>query len=399
MLDLLISIGLGIIFGIFTGLIPGIHVNLISLILLSVSPILLDYASPLALCSFIISMATTHSFIDFIPSTFLGAPDPDTALNVLPAHRMLMEGRAFSAVLLTMIGSLGALLLSIALVPLMMFLVRIIYPLLKSRIGWILLILMLFMIFRDEKRWKNLFVFVLAGVLGLSVLSISWLKDPLFPMLSGLFGTSLLLVSLFGETSIPPQKIIPHIDVKKMTVTKALLSSTFAGSLTAFFPGLGAAQGAVIAQQLNRDLEEKGFMILVGGINTVNFVLSLVTLYTIDKARNGAVIAVAELVPDVSLAALGIFAAAALLSGSLATIVGLRISRVFSRLMGRVNYKVMVKSVISFVVILVFWFSGPLGLLVLLVSTAVGILAGQLGVAKNHLMACLILPVILYFVL
>jgi TctA family transporter len=37
-------------------------------------------------------------------------------------------------------------------------------------------------------------------------------------------------------------------------------------------------------------------MILVGGLNTVNFVLSLVTFLVLDKARNGAVIAIKELI-------------------------------------------------------------------------------------------------------
>jgi putative membrane protein len=36
----------------------------------------------------------------------LGAPDESKALNVLPGHRMLMEGKGFEAVKLNVIGSL-----------------------------------------------------------------------------------------------------------------------------------------------------------------------------------------------------------------------------------------------------------------------------------------------------
>ena len=37
------------------------------------------------------------------------------------------------------------------------------------------------------------------------------------------------------------------------------------------FPGLGGAQGAVIAMQFAGNIGDHGFMILMGGINTVNF--------------------------------------------------------------------------------------------------------------------------------
>jgi len=118
-LQLLLAILCGILAGIFTGLIPGIHINLISLILLSLSPILLQYTNPITLCCFIIAMSVTHTFLDAVPSVFLGAPDADQALNVLPGHKLLLEGKGFEAVKLTVIGSLLSLILATALIPLL----------------------------------------------------------------------------------------------------------------------------------------------------------------------------------------------------------------------------------------------------------------------------------------
>jgi len=40
--------------------------------------------------------------------------------------------------------------------------------------------------------------------------------------------------------------------------------------------------------------------------------------------------------------------------------------------------------------------SGPLGIVILIVATAIGLSANSLHVQRNHLMGCIILPVILF---
>lgn len=397
--QILIAIALGVNAGVITGLIPGIHINLVSLILLSVSPLLLQYTSPIVLCCFIIAMSITHTFLDAIPSIFLGAPDADQALNVLPGHKLLLQGKGFEAVKLTVIGSLLCLLLAAILIPPMLCISRTIYPLMKGYIGYLLILIVVFMVLKDKKRLLNLIIFTMSGALGLIVLNMPALKDPLFPMLSGLFGTSMLVVSLTQKVRIPEQTFEETIDVEKKHIAQAVGAGTVAGSLTGFFPGLGPAQGAVLASQMTRKIGDYGFMILVGGINTVNFIFSLVTLYTIEKARNGAVIVVSKLLASYPLTALLVFVCAALLAGAAATFLALKLSRIFAKLISRIDYSLVILSVIALIACLVFYFSGMLGILVLIISTGVGIIPGLTGVARNHQMGCLILPVILFFVL
>src|SRR3990167_5074201 len=121
--EIIIAISLGCLMGIITGLTPGLHINLVALILFSISPILLGYTNVVAVASFIIAMSITHTFTDFISSTYLGAPADDTALAVLPAHRMLLEGMGHEAVKLTVIGSLLCLIIVVLLSPLLIFIV------------------------------------------------------------------------------------------------------------------------------------------------------------------------------------------------------------------------------------------------------------------------------------
>jgi len=400
-LEILAAVFIGILFGIFTGLIPGIHINLVSLLLLSISAYFLGFTSPLVLGVFIIAMSVTHTFLDTIPSIFLGAPDADTALSVLPGHRLLLKGMGYEAVKLTIIGSLLCLILTIIIIPFMIPFVPMAYNFIKPYIGWILLAVSVFMILKENglnKRFWGFYVFMISGILGLIVLNWPNLKQPLFPMLSGLFGLSVLIISLFQNVEIPKQRITEMIKVPKSKSIKAILGATFSGSLTGMFPGLGAAQAAILSMQLVGELGMYAFLILIGGINTVNFVFSLVTLYTLQKARNGAVVAVLEIVKSISLNELIIFMGSALLAGGIATFLALKITRLFSRFITKINYRKLVLGVISFIVILVFYFSSWSGLFILIVSTAIGIIPASMGVKRSLAMGCLMLPVILFFI-
>ncbi|MEK6949132.1 MAG: tripartite tricarboxylate transporter permease [Nanoarchaeota archaeon] len=401
-LEFLIACLLGILAGIFTGLTPGIHINLVSLLVVSSAAYLTNIFSFASLGVFIISMAITHTFLDTLPAIFLGAPESETALSVLPGHKLLLKGMGYEAVKLTIIGSLMSLLAALFLFPLFIFLVPRIYEGIQVYIGYFLIAIMAYMIFIEkgaDKKFWSFAVFMLSGILGLIVLTLPNLGQPLFPLLSGLFGISMLIVSLMQKTEIPKQNITDQINIPKKESIKAIGAATLTGSLASFFPGLGPAQAAVIGSQIVGSLENYAFLILVGGINTVNMAVSLVSLYTIEKARNGAVLAIMELLPSINLEILLLFIAATLFAGGIATFLALYLSKIFIKIMEKVNYSMLCISVISFVTILVFYFSSWAGLLILLVSTAIGIVPNIVNVKRSHSMGCLILPVILFFVL
>ena len=400
--EILIAVCLGVSAGIFTGLIPGFHINLISLLLVSLSGYFLGFTHPLILGVFIISMAVTHTFLDIIPSVFLGAPDSDTALAVLPGHRLLLKGMGYEAVKLATIGSLLCLCSTVIIIPFLIPVVPFIYSAIQDYIGWILITVVVFMVFKEtglDKKFWAMIVFFLSGVLGMIVLEMPKLEQPLFGMLSGLFGISILVISLFQKTEIPKQRITEHIILNKKDTLKVIGIGTFSGSLTALFPGLGAAQAAIIGSQLIKKIEEYSFIVLVGGINTVNFVFSLVTLFVLAKARNGAVLAVLEILKEIDLNGLVVFLCAALVAGGIATFLAMILTRIFAKWITKVNYQMLCILVILLIFFLVFYFSSFIGLFVLIVSTFIGMIPSFTGVKKSFAMGCLLLPVILFFVL
>src|SRR3989338_3062587 len=134
-IELLLGLCIGCLIGIFTGITPGVHINLVSVIILSLSPWLLQHVSPLTLALVIVGMTIVHTFLDSIPATFLGAPDSDEILSVLPGHKLLLDGKGYEAVTRTVIGTLAAAIVMIALTPVLIFGVNVLYPLVKEKMS------------------------------------------------------------------------------------------------------------------------------------------------------------------------------------------------------------------------------------------------------------------------
>src|SRR3989344_2824650 len=239
--EILVALLLGVLSGIFTGITPGIHVNLVSVLVLTFSPFLLRITSPLVLGGYIISLAITHTFLDVLPSIYLGAPDESQALGALPGHRMLIQGQGHQAVVYTTLGSLGSLMLSTLLFPLFIVAMMAIAPLLEGVIGYLLIVLVVYMIAREKQKWlKSLVLFLIAGCLGLLVFAIPNLKQPLFPLLSGLFGFSLLLMSLLQKSKIPKQDFSAPLAISKKNIVKSVGAASGMGFIAAFLPGFGS---------------------------------------------------------------------------------------------------------------------------------------------------------------
>ncbi|MBR9706380.1 hypothetical protein GOV14_05070 [Candidatus Pacearchaeota archaeon] len=416
---IILALFLGILAGTFTGLIPGIHINLITVILLGLSATLLSITTPLILVIFIVSMSITHTFIDYIPSIFLGAPDEDSFLSILPGHQLLLKGRAYPAVILTLYGSLTALLIILIFTPLFLYILPKVYPFL-SQIIWVILLIVSLYIILDEgglskkgfilnynKKLWALIIFILAGFLGITTLNLN-ISQPLLPLLTGLFGASSIILSIKHKTKVPKQKIIPlkEIRLNKKSAIKATIGSIIASPFTAFLPGLGASTAAVIGKSATRIKDQREFLFLLGAINTIVMGLSFITLYAVGKTRTGAAIAVSQLIPELTHINLIYIIAVILFSGIIAAVITILLSKLIAKNIHRFNYAKISLVVLGILFFLVFLLSdmlnligGLIGLIVFITATALGLFAIQLGIKRIHLMGCLIIPIILFYLL
>lgn len=391
----IIALILGIFAGIITGLMPGIHINFVALMLSASASLLLNYINSVALVTFIISMSITHAFLDFIPSIFLSAPNAETALSVMPGHDLLLKGQGYGAVRLTATGCYIGLIVLIVTTPLFVYFLPYIYEVIKRFMALILIIASLYLFAKEKNKFLAFFIFMLSGVLGIATLNLP-INQPLFPLLTGLFGTSMLVTSMSEKPKIPKQEI-KAIKLGLKEKLRIIFAGIFSSSLCSFLPGLGASQAAVIGSEASGKISNKGFLLLLGIISSLVTGLNFVAIYAIGKPRSGVAVVSAKILGSMSLQQLFLFLAAALVSGSIALMLALFFARIFARNISKINYNKVSAVILILLFAICIFFSGFLGLLVLVTSTALGIVAIKSNVRKMHLMGCLMLPVILYF--
>lgn len=390
-----IAFMLGILVGVFTGLFPGIHINLVGAFLIALSSSFLVGVSPICLVVFIVALAITHTFIDFIPSIFLGCPDTDTELSVLPGHEMLKKGEGYSATMRTAYGGLISIFLLLILAFPLAFIVSKIYPYIQKAIPFILIGVCIIMVLTEKrKKIKGLIVLVLTGILGTCVLNLT-LKEPLLPLLSGLFGSSMLLMSINQNTKIPKQNLVFE-KLKPKKFIRPISGALVASPLCGFLPGLGGGQAAVIGNQISKTNEED-FLILLGAVNVFVMGLSFVSLYSISRTRTGAAAAIQSLLGNLNSGVLILILIVCLLSGIISFLLMKKLSKFFLKSIEKINYKKMSIATIIFLSILILIISGIIGFFVFIISTATGIYCISLNVKKTQMMGCLLIPTIILY--
>lgn len=397
LIELTIALILGVLIGSITGILPGIHINLVSVFLVSLASISL--INPVFLAVFIVAMAITHTFVDFIPSIFLGAPDTDTSLSILPGHQYLLEGKGYSALIMTLYGSVLAIPLILIFTPLFILLLPKVFYYLKFVMFFVLVSASVYLI-ASEKNSKltAILIFLLSGFLGLVVLNLN-LKESLLPMLSGLFGSSSLITSIIKKQKIPKQEIskFKEIKISKKELGNVTLASLLITPLCSFLPALGSSQAAVMGSELIERKSQKEFLILLGAINTIIMGLSFVTLFAIQKSRTGAAVAVSKLISELNFSNLSIILATILLSAILASLLTVYFAKIFAKNISKINYSKLSVFILIFLSIVVLIFSGLIGFSVFLVSTLVGLTAILSETRRTHLMGSMIITSILFY--
>jgi len=398
-LEILLFTFVGILGGIIAGLTPGIHTNTLILIVFGLLPILAGFPIQ-AVVALIVSMTITSTLVDFIPSIFLNAPSEDTALSILPGHRLLLEGKGLEAIFLSVIGGIGVIVLFIFFSPLLLKALPVIYSFAKPRMALLLLLVVGVMIFTEKGKKKlwALFVFLLAGFLGLIILNSTLIQPDFvfFPLFTGMFGISTLLLSLKDRTNLPKQ-IREFGIVKKSLAVLGSIKGFFAGLLVGILPGLGSAQAGTLVQTITRKEDNKEFLVSLGGINTANALFAITALYTISRPRSGAAVAIEKILENFGFNDFLMVIAVSLVTIGIGAIVTLFLSKKFLRLVEKVPYNKISLSVLGVLFILTIVFTGPIGLLVLFVSTVIGLIPPLIGVKRSLGMAVIILPVILFY--
>lgn len=394
MLELVLAFFLGVGIGVVAGLLPGIHPN-------NTIPLVLALASffqPLAASIVLVTAGIVNSFIAFIPSIFLGAPDDAEAMGVLPGHRMLLQGRGMEAIRLTVFGGLGTIIIGIAVLPLVWLIIPPIYIFIRPNTHWLLITTVAYLLFCElsaRKMAYAMLIFSVAGILGYVALDYFVIQDGMLPLLSGLFGVPTLIVALSEKPNLPEtagetggEKLSKHLP--------GVFTGIVAGLLAGLLPGIGSSQSAMLVQ--GKDTDDGGcrFLVALGGISAADVIYSLFALWLIGNPRSGIAVAVGQLM-NVGLNEILIFCVVGLAAAAVGAFLTLRLAHRTLRWLRRVDYRKLCAWVLFGIVSIVALLSGVAGLCVLAAATAIGLLTTKLGVRRSWAMGCLIVPTIMFF--
>ena len=434
----LISVLAGYLLGIVSGLVPGIHTNNFALILLAFSSFLSENGLPVVcIAAMILSNSISHTFHDIIPSIFLGAPGEDTALAVLPGHTLLLEGQGAQAIRLSALGSAGSVVLSLLTVIPLSFLFVKGHQVIQANMAYILIFVVFVMIMTEKgeylhgegkihvwrKRFFAFLLFGMSGLLGMFAFRMEYLSSPvivwaegsiLLPLLSGLFGASQLIISLFSDPIIPVQ-YDSKPDLRRNKILRGIVTGSIFGSIVAWLPGISSSIATVFARLFVKEEESSGdifqdneaflssskeFIVSISGVNTSNAIFGLMALAFLGKTRSGAMVAINELMNGVSLeiSQVVLFLCAILLTSLLSYLSTIYLGDNIHHVLEKLDYPKLCYGIIAFLAIMVLLSTGFFGVLIFVISIPIGMLASFLGVKKSHAMGVILLPVILYFI-
>ena len=420
-ISVIIPLFIGIILGTISGLIPGIHSNTAAGLILSAGTGIFAVYGETGLAVCMVAVLIVHTFLDIVPGTFFGVPDADTALSVLPAHRLCLLGHGEEAVRLSAVGSAYGTVFGLAILSVFLL----VLPAIQDMIDWwsgIILIIVagVLIVWSESPEW-SFAVFSLSGILGVFAFEYSWLCVPLtdaispssasvlMPLLTGLFGISVLIFSKKG--SMPPQTF-DGLHIERRSILKCSLIGTFAGSVVGWLPGLSnASANAVIASFVRFDEPQscesesdsdggpdgrlegsRGYIIAASAANTANAFISIGAFYAIMRMRNGVMAAFSHLkeIPDLTFVILAAVTAA--ISGYILTIGFSKAGRIFSD----INVRSLSVAVIVFMTAITLLFTGIFGLFILILASVVGSLTQIIDIRRVPCIGAVMIPVILF---
>jgi putative membrane protein len=401
MLGVIAGIFAGILLGTISGLVPGIHSNTIAGIVAALSVPLTAVFEVDGVCAMIVSMMIVHTFVDAVPSTFLGVPDPDTVLSVLPAHKLCLDGNGQEAIRVSALGSIWGFIFCLPLFVLFVFAL----PSVQGYVDWgiglvILLAAGLLIVFSKAPAW-SFAVFMVSGILGIYAMQFSYFSygvfgigEILLPLLTGLFGLPVLFTSMKSVTKPAEQKFTGLL-VSCGQILKNGIKGAIAGAIVGWLPGFSSGTAnALLAVRRSSDFEKtepREYLLSTSAANTANAVLGLAALYAVGRMRSGAMVTLASFeLPSIYL--LVLVAGIAALAGYFVTIWVSKFSR---EIMG-LNQHILAGIVCVFLVGMTVVFCGMFGIMILILAFLVGIIPGMVGIPRIFCMGAIMLPVMLF---
>jgi len=379
----IIFVLIAILIGIFCGLMPGIHPNTAGAVLANFH-IEGEYFAII-----VVGILGAYTAVSFLPAIFLVIPEGDTVVSLLPGQRMFRKGRAFEAIIVVCISLCLSAGISFVFAWLFFDKISFVFGFVSDYIYYILILFSVLLLIRERKIFgilSALLIFLLSGILGFLALN-SQMQNPLFCLFAGFFALPALIMhrDFFGkgEKSVAINKSFSYLPY--------VLLGIILGGVADLLPGISTpSQLAVFGSLIARRIEARNFLAQIASIEASHCIFSIGSAASVGVARVGAIAIAydawefdfsgAVFLSGVFLAGLGVGAFSILFFG-----------KKFERYVRETRVVPLAWAILSYLILLAFFFDGIFGLLVMAVAGLIGFLPVLWGVSRTHVMGSIIL--------
>lgn len=443
LLILLIYALVGTILGCFLFVIPSIHFLNLSGLIIAIwvnHPAL--FPTPLAAFVFFMGLVVSFGIMNTIPSLFLGAPDESAVFVVLPGTKYMMQGKGYEAAMLTGIGGLMGIGFLIIFTPFLLYGLPKVQKILGPHLHWVLGLIIAYMLMSEWPKgtgkgdtvwqklkgaWANLFAgiatFVLSAFMGFIIFNKTMVPvkmgfQGLLPVFVGLFAVSSLVSAILSKQKIPPQHVSKDIDIDYKVLFKGWLPGCIGGMLAAYLPGVTGGIGGLIAGHATAQRDDRIFVMSQGVSKVVyytgQFLLFFIPGYFFvggvgQLRRGGMAINLNPFYKPNTIQEYWFIIGVILLAGAISYFLLSFNSRWIIKLISKVAYQKLSYAALAIVILMVFFMptmvegklsgetlkGGITCLLIMCVSTCLGLIPIFYHCRRSNCMAVIIVPICL----
>ncbi|TXT64055.1 MAG: putative Integral membrane protein [Promethearchaeota archaeon] len=411
---------IGVTIAIIVSLIPGLHIysilGFIVLILLEIS------FEELLFSVFVISTLIGYCLGSSISATYFQTPDDSSIFMVFPSQKYMEEGRGYEAVYLSGLGAIGGTLTASLLVIFLGNYLIILVDLLVAHSFWIIATAMVFVWMsewpKDPARQKTrlgklagswlqllmgLFVIITSGILGIYLFFGSLVPPErsfqgLAAAFVGLFAFPSLLQNLVtGKKDLPKQNIAKSIEFGRTELIQGIGGGLIGGALGMLIPSVTAGIGNTFSRHAVAQSGDKSFMFSQGFSRAIYYIGAVLLLFIPGTAirRGGAALFITLFYVPETQADLLITASAALIAAFVGWLLFILITKGVTKIIHRINTRYISLFGAVVMLILTYIMLGWSGLVILAVSTGIGVITIVFNTRRIHCIGVITIPMMI----
>jgi len=413
---------IGVLVSVLASLIPGLHIyNVIALTMLFsfAAADLFAAVHPLVLTSFMIGMVVSFSMLFTISSQYMQPNDDSFRSIMLPHERFLLEGRAHEAVMISALGSLIAIMIITLLFPVITPVFALIRKITQPHIYWIVGLVIAFIMMTEwpkdhgvgktgwQKFWDGwvqlsmgYFTFIVAGILGMfvffnTIIPVENSFQSLMPLFVGLFAVPSQIMTIITKIKVPKQHICESIECAPHDIMRGGASGFLAGMFASVIPGMTPGPALLLTGHLTVTSGERQFLI-GGGVGRIIYYVGALLLFFMPGVfmrRGGAAINISLFFVPETAEQFYMISGIIALTGAVSFLLSGWFSRLCARLVEAYDYKYFSIAGCAVLIFLTAWICSWQGLVLLAVSTALGLVPNFWHSRRLNLLAVLMVPI------